>query len=555
MTGLGLLSPRVTRPALRASAPLWLGIGFFGSAIGFIAGKPVDAVALLLLMGLASLVAAKPFIAWWHAVLVVVLVIMFIPIRRYGFPGNLPFQLEPYRVLAALVLGIWVVSLLVDPRVRAKTTGFRGPLTLILVGTVASVAANPGRAQTYESYVIKSTMFFVSFVLVLLLIVSVIDNWRDLDRLIRALSWSGAILAVFAIIEYRTGFSPFAHLNKVLPFLKREGITVEDKRGGHQRPMGSAEHPIALGALFVILAPLTIYLALKETKRWWFATGLLFVAAIASISRTSVVMIAAVILVFVWRRPIQTWRFLPYLIPVLLALKIVTPGAIGTLRYYFFPAHGIVAQESTSRGSLESGGRLTDIGPTLTQVAAHPTLGIGYGTRIRTGPDANGRILDDQWLGTLLDTGIVGVIGWAWLFSRFLYRTGRAARRDPTLEGWLFVALNASMFSFVAGMFFFDAFSFIQVTLVMFMLLGFGSVALRLPRVAETRTTRERQSRPRASRARTGRSRRRCCARSFRITRRSETCCRCCSPATTNPCRIESADNSRDARKSVFAVT
>jgi O-antigen ligase/polysaccharide polymerase Wzy-like membrane protein len=481
----GFAAPRVRRRRLHGSLPLFVSIAFFGAAAEVILVRPVGAAAIVAVIGLVSLVTVGPFIAWRQAVLWLVLVIMFIPIRRYGFPGNLPFQLEPYRLLAILILGIWIVGLLVDSRVRTKLTGFRGPLSVILIGTLASVAANPGRAELYKSNVIKSTMFLVSFVLILLLVVSVVNSWGDLNYLIRALCWSGAILAVFAVIEYRSGFSPFAHLHKVFPFLQQQAITIDDKRGGHARPIGSSEHPIALGALFVILAPLTIYLAQKESKKWWIATGLMLLAAMASVSRTAVVMIIAVLLVFIWRRPIQTWRFLPYLLPVVIALKVVTPGAIGTLRYYFFPAHGIVASQQTSKGSIQSGGRLTDVGPTFAQIGAEPLFGVGYGTRIRTGPEANGRILDDQWLGTLLDTGGVGTFGWIWLFGRFLHRTGRAARRDPTEDGWLYVCLNASMLGFVAGMFFFDAFSFIQVTIIMFILLGVGSVALRLTRESD----------------------------------------------------------------------
>jgi hypothetical protein len=38
-------------------------------------------------------------------------------------------------------------------------------------------------------------------------------------------------------------------------------------------------------------------------------------------------------------------------------------------------------------------------------------LGEGFGTRNPTGPDANAGLLDDQWLGTLLETGYFGLPG------------------------------------------------------------------------------------------------------------------------------------------------
>ena len=72
-----------------------------------------------------------------------------------------------------------------------------------------------------------------------------------------------------------------------------------------------------------------------------------------------------------------------------------------------------------------------------------PLLGEGFGTRVvdativRTtvpkgpGLDPNVRILDNQWLGTLLETGAVGFFGWAWLFTRALRRFGAGGKARP----------------------------------------------------------------------------------------------------------------------------
>src|SRR5687767_15777608 len=56
---------------------------------------------------LAAVLVRRPYIRWETILVVLVLVILFIPIRRYTMPGDLPFQLEPYRVLVALVLAGW----------------------------------------------------------------------------------------------------------------------------------------------------------------------------------------------------------------------------------------------------------------------------------------------------------------------------------------------------------------------------------------------------------------------------------------------------------------
>ena len=75
----------------------------------------------------------------------------------------------------------------------------------------------------------------------------------------------------------------------------------------------------------------------------------------------------------------------------------------------------------------------------------------------------NAEILDDQWLGTLLETGVLGVIAWVWLFGRAIRRLGARAKLErDTPEGWLPVAIAASLAGFVASMWFYDAFSFTQ---------------------------------------------------------------------------------------------
>ena len=60
--------------------------------------------------------------------------------------------------------------------------------------------------------------------------------------------------------------------------------------------------------------------------------------------------------------------------------------------------------------------------------------------------------------------------------------SGKLARGDDGSEGMLAACLAAGITAFAIGMFTFDAFSFIQVTFLSFILIGIGSVLLGLPR-------------------------------------------------------------------------
>jgi hypothetical protein len=67
-------------------------------------------------------------------------------------------------------------------------------------------------------------------------------------------------------------------------------------------------------------------------------------------------------------------------------------------------------------------------------------------------------------------------------------RFGKEAKRDDSARGWLLAAVAASTAAFAVGMLTYDAFSFIQVTFLLFIMVGIGASLLPEPaRVAELR--------------------------------------------------------------------
>ena len=437
-------------------------------------------------VAMVTLAATVPFIfvGWPRLLGALILVILFVPIRRYSLPGNLPFELEPYRVfVAALILG-WFASLLADPRSRLRKTGFEGPLLLIVGSALGSIAANPDRVEAFSTIVNKKLMFFLSFVLVLYLTASTIRRLADIDYIAKTLVIGGAIVGAFAMVEARTGFNIFNHIDRAIPILRvgtdGEPEAFQKYGAARLRVFASAQHPIALSAMFVVLTPLAIYLAHRFRQRRWLLCSVLLIAGCsATVSRTGIVMLVVVLLVFVWLRPKEVRRLWPALIPALIVIKLVLPGTLGAIKQSFLPAGGLIAEQKSQPGESGSG-RLADLGPALHEWRAKPLLGQGYGTRVIDpnvrGPRAN--ILDNQWLGNLLETGIVGFFGWLWFFVRVVRRFGKEAKKDDSARGWLLVSLAAGVCAFGVGMFTYDAFAFIQVTFLLFIFVGLGSALL-----------------------------------------------------------------------------
>src|SRR6266550_4406521 len=80
----------------RASAGVIL-VGLFLLALAIVAGvKVIDVVPVVLLLTVFAL-GYRALLSWRAALTTLLLVVLFIPIRRYALPGNMPFQLEPYR--------------------------------------------------------------------------------------------------------------------------------------------------------------------------------------------------------------------------------------------------------------------------------------------------------------------------------------------------------------------------------------------------------------------------------------------------------------------------
>lgn len=506
----------------RASQPALIG-GVIGLlALAVLAGQPkaAEIVAAAILAVALGWVFVRVAAHWTWLLYGLVAVDLLIPEDdRYVLKGSVGFQLEPYRGFLMLMLVGWLAALAVDPRVRARKTKFDGPLLLIAIATVGSDVFNPGRVDPMTSFVIKALALFTSLMLFLYVFVSVVRTRSTVERLLKIMVFSGCVVALAAVAERETHFNVFNHLHRLLPMMTfNPGAELSALlRNGNFRAIASAGHPIELANEMAMLTPIGAYLALRCSKAWWGAVFLLLLGNLMSGSRTGIVGLITIVIVFLAMRPRQTLRCWPALVAILGLLGLFMPHTISGAVNAFFPKGGLIAQQSATfhaHGQIQDASRLSRIGPQLRNTFAkhNEFFGEGWGTVqvgrlavtngpapvINTGSVGAGQILDDQWLGVLLDTGLVGVAGWMWLFARVIRRLARRARRERgTPEGWLPVALAAAISCYAVAMYFYDAFGFIQATVLLYVLLGCSSVLLWLPpNASEGRTDDRGRGRP-----------------------------------------------------------
>ena len=470
-----------------------VGAGLLALAAGVATGggaTAAGAIAFCVACALALGDVTRSIVTWSNAVLLFTVVIWFVPIKLYSLPVELPFELELYRLLIlGMVIAFVMSSIWTGRQVDAVGAGM-ALFALALAALTSQVVNSEGDAAG-QSQALKSLSFFLSFIVVFVLVASTLDSVRDIDKILGGIVVCGAVVSLAAIYEGRTHHNLFDHLDSWLPF-SRNDREVYDVRGGRLRVHASAQHPIALGAALVMVVPLAVYLAERAVRGvatffWFAAAGILLVGALATVSRTVVAMSVAMLIMALLLRPAT----LPRLLPVLLVLPIVAhtaaPGALGSLAHSFGIGGGKPLIESVQGRAGQSGsGRLDDIEPGLELWSRSPLVGRGIATKdVATSGASDAAqtlsqastaaiIFDNQYLRTLVSLGLVGLFGAIWFVWGSVIRLGRSSKRLAGDDGDLLAACAIACCGYGAGMAFFDAFAFVQVTLIFFIVAAVG---------------------------------------------------------------------------------
>jgi len=436
-------------------------------------------------------------LAWAWGISLFVLVVWLIPIKTYKLPVPLPFSLEVYRLLMLAFLAALGYGLVAGTR-RFSAAGFGKPVVLLVAAASLSVLVNAqASAQSgMEATAIKSLPYFLGFLAVYLLVCSTVESVRAIEVVLSALVIGGAVVALAALYESRTHYNVFEHLHTWFRFLVHTRITEDTQRGARLRVRGSAQHPIALGAALTLAVPIAVYFAGRAATRlralaWGGAGLLLVVGALATVSRTVVLMAVAMIAVALLVRGRAVRRYWPVAAAVVVAAHFAAPGAMSTLYHAFVPRAGLI-QSQTALGGNVGSGRLADIAPGLQSWEQAPFFGHGLGTGNSTGSSVPGAIVDpktgapiifdDQYLNTLVSIGFVGLVAVIWFVWGAAWQLAGAARRARGRESDLVAACAVSSAGFAAGMFTFDAFAFVQCTILFFVIAALGLRARALLR-------------------------------------------------------------------------
>ena len=495
----------------RRTAPLAVAAaGACALAGGLVVGDKAalaGAVAFLLACAIALRDTAAPVLTWRTGIVVLILVIWLIPIRNYRLPVDLPFGLEVYRLIIMALTLTWLAAAIA--RGGTIRAGGHGRAAFLLgATTIAALVVNIGtiRDAGLQTEALKSVSVSLSFLLAFVLVCTTIETMADVNAVIIAIVLGGSIVAIAAIYESRSLHNYFNDLGDWIPFLDYQGHGAEATRASRLRVRASAQHPIALGAALAMCVPFALYLARRAATRgrfwlWVLLAFVLLTGSLSTLSRTVVVMLVAMTALALWIRRRAVLRLWPLLIAVPLLVPLIAPGTLRTLYAALRPSEGLVAEQEARAGGQGSG-RIADLEPGLRLWLESPVLGPGPGTSFtRDGtttldPSARRRldedpanpaakagiIFDNQYMFSLVTVGLVGLAAVIWFVWGAVVKLTRAARQRMDETGDMLAACAVSSIGFAVGMFTYDTFAFVQVTLIFFVIAALGLTARSFPR-------------------------------------------------------------------------
>lgn len=298
-----------------------------------------------------------------------------------------------------------------------------------------------------------------------------LQSWRDLEVLTKWLTWLGTIVASLGILQFFTAID-IASLFQIPGLVANADFGEVASRSILNRVSSTAIHPIEFGVVMSCIFVFALHRAIHNPRAIgpWIPVLCIGAAIPMSVSRSAVLATAVALLILFIGWPSRwRWRALVITPFALVGLRVAIPGLVGT----------IVSLFTNLSNDPSISGRTDDYGVVFDLYTNHPILGRGFGTFSAQ----YYRILDNQFIGTLVETGAIGLLA-ALVFFVVGYFCARGARRrtsDPRSRH-LALALSAAIAGTVSSYATFDAWSFPMAAGLTFVLIGMAGAAWQISR-------------------------------------------------------------------------
>lgn len=411
--------------------------------------------------------------------------IWLVPFDAVSLPIPLPLDGKMDRPFVLVLLLLWFVAALVlrgPGRPVVRFTGVHVAIIVFFLAAVVGALLNLDALMhvSESNLFMKKLALLVSYMMVFGIVASSVRA-REVERYVRLMLRLAVVAAIGTIWEYRFLYNPFYEFAQKIPFFS---VTLPpDLYGrdsiGRLSVYGPAGHPLETATLLSMALPFAIVRALDEDAprdqriKSGLMAAVILAGAMATGRKTSVVAPAmAIFLIFAYR-PHQMLRVaFPMIIGFGAAVHTLAPRVIGSLFYQLQP--------SNLTGSLSTQDRASDFDGVMPDVTKHLVFGRGYGTY----DPHKYRVLDDEYLGLLINTGVVGIVCYVGMLLTALVAAHRLTRASSTARSQFGLGAAAAVLVVGVSTGLFDLMSFAHIPYMLMFLCGL-IVASRRPEVAD----------------------------------------------------------------------
>jgi hypothetical protein len=417
--------------------------------------------------------------------------IFLLPIDAIQLKVHLPFSSESDRFFAALIIAVWAIGVVVTKgsgRLRLRPRGWATAMIVFFAIAIISIVFNFDRITNLGEWATAEKRLALLVTLVgLFAVFSVSLRVTELRAFAVLIVVLASITALGTIYEEKAHDNLFYSTASALlsPIAEVEPAPTEagPDPSAPGRPMisGPTRHALSVASLLGMAVPFAIVFAAGSAdlrrKIFWGLLACLIVAGALITQRRSGLIVPAVAIISLFA--IRPRKFLP-LIPVALIVMVAVFAAKGG-------SISVVSQLISGENKASDEGRTSDYEAVVPDLLTHPAIGRGYGTLDSQKVDTY-RIFDNEYLGELYQTGLLGLLAFiALILTPVVIAVRYAARKDNPLRGPPALAAAAGCLAFGVASALYDILTFPQAPYLFLFLAAMCTTAASVEKVAPVR--------------------------------------------------------------------
>jgi len=397
-----------------------------------------------------------------------------VPINAIAIEASLPIDLKLDRLALPIIALTWLFARLAGGQsaphwrfttVHAAVAGFVAVAFL----SVVLNAAYLNQALELELAIKKLTLLGAFFFLFLIVASSVRPSEiRPFMTLTLALA---VVCSVGVLWEYQFGSNLFYGWSaKLLPGIFHVAAvnTTGYDEIGRRAVMGPADLSLEVVAMLSMALPIAFVRVMhsdqsRERILYGLAICILVGAMISTYRKSALLAPLSVCAILAYFRRRELLRLAPLGVVILLAIPALAPNALGSILGQFKPGR---------LGAATVSDRVSDYDAVRPDLLSQLAFGRGFGSYEHT----SHRILDNELLARVVETGVVGLIAFVMMIVLVIAIAAPIIRRrDPVLApAALAIAAAAGAFLVLAVLF--DVMSFPHTPYILMTLVGFLAV-------------------------------------------------------------------------------